>query len=113
MACSKGPSPALTAEEELQTFELMPGYEIQLVAHDPMIQDPIVMRFDEDGRMWVVEMRGFMPDIDGDGEDAPVGRVSIMFDQNEDGQMDSSTIFVDSLVLPRALAVVKGGCPGS
>jgi mono/diheme cytochrome c family protein len=109
LACSKGPSPALTSQEELNTFEIAEGFKIQLVAEEPMIQDPIVIRFDEDGRIWVVEMRGFMPTIDGDGEDAPVGRVSVLFDLNEDGVMDSSTVFVDSLVLPRALAVVKGG----
>ncbi len=109
LACSKGPSPALTPQEQLQTFEIDPSYRIQIVAHDPMIQDPIVIRFDEDGNMWVVEMRGFMPDIDGIGEDEPVGRVSVLFDLDHDGQMDSSTVFVDSLILPRALAIVEGG----
>ena len=108
-ACSKGPSPALSSQEELKTFEVAKGFKVQLVAEDPMIQDPIVIRFDQDGRIWVVEMRGFMPNIDGDGEDAAVGRVSVLFDLNQDGMMDSSTVFADSLVLPRALAVVKGG----
>ena len=108
-SCDKVPSPALTADEELATFEIAPGYKIELVASDPMIQDPIVIRFDEDGRLWVVEMRGFMTDIDGTNENAPVGRVSILFDRDQDGRMDSSKVFVDSLVLPRALAIVKGG----
>ena len=67
------------------------------------------MTFDEFGRLWVVEMRGFMPNIDGDGEDEKVGRISILLDSDNDGQMDSSVVFLDSLVLPRSIAIVKGG----
>jgi hypothetical protein len=85
------------------------GFNIELVASEPMVQEPVVIQFDEDGRLWVVEMRGFMPDIKGNGEALPTGRVSILFDQNTDGVMDSSIVFVDSLVLPRSLAVVKNG----
>ena len=108
-ACTNDPSPPLSPDEELSTFQIAPGYRIELAAFEPMVQDPVVIKFDEDGRLWVVEMRGFMPDIDGNGEDARTGRVSILFDNNQDGLMDSSTVFVDSLVLPRALAVVRGG----
>ncbi len=107
--CSHEPSPPLTPEGELATFQIAPGYAIELVASEPMVQDPVVIKFDEDGRLWVVEMRGFMPDIDGNGEEMPVGRVSILMDMNHDGKMDSATVFVDSLVLPRALAIVKRG----
>ncbi len=103
------PSPPLTPEHELSSFELAPGFRIELVASEPMVQDPVVIKFDEDGRLWVVEMRGFMPDIDGTGEELPVGRVSVLVDTNHDGLMDSSTVFAGSLVLPRALAIVKGG----
>jgi len=108
-SCSSRPSPPLTPADELQTFHLAPGFRIELVACEPMVQDPVAMTFDEDGRLWVVEMRGFMPNIDGDGEDDPVGRVSVLTDTDGDGQMDQSVIFLDSLVLPRAIAIVKGG----
>lgn len=103
------PSPARTPAEELATFELEPGLKIQLVAAEPMVQDPVVMTFDADGRLWVVEMRGFMPTMDGEGEKEPVGRVSVLEDKNGDGLMDHSTIFLDSLILPRAIALVPGG----
>ncbi|ADB39975.1 DUF7133 domain-containing protein [Spirosoma linguale] len=104
-----GPSPAHTPAEEQATFQLEPGLKIQLVASEPMVQDPVVITFDEDGRLWVVEMRGFMPNINGEGEDKPVGRISVLEDTNDDGQMDASTVYLDSLVMPRALALVKGG----
>ena len=103
------PSPARTPAQEAASFQLEPGFAIQLVAAEPMVQDPVVITFDEDGRLWVVEMRGFMPTIDGEGEDAPVGRISVLEDTDGDGQMDTSTVYLDSLVLPRALALVPGG----
>ncbi|MBC7923243.1 MAG: c-type cytochrome [Ferruginibacter sp.] len=105
----EGPSPARTPAEEWASFQVEPGLKIQLVAAEPMVQDPVVITFDEDGRLWVVEMRGFMPTMDGDGEQEPVGRVSVLEDTDGDGQMDISTVFLDSLVMPRAIALVAGG----
>ncbi len=103
------PSPARTPTEELASFKIEPGLKIQLVASEPMVQDPIVTTFDADGRLWVVEMRGFMTTIDGAGEKDRVGRISVLEDTNSDGLMDVSTIYLDSLVMPRALALVPGG----
>lgn len=105
----EGPSPPKTPEEELASIVAEPGMKVQLVAAEPMVQDPVVITFDEDGRLWVVEMRGFMPDIDGNGERERVGRVSVLTDTNNDGMMDSSIVYIDSLIMPRALAIVDGG----
>lgn len=102
-------SPIRTALEEMATFQVEPGFKVQLVASEPMIEDPILIQFDEDGRLWVVEMRGYMSDIDGSEEDLPIGRISVLEDENGDGQMDKSTIYLDSLVMPRALGFIKGG----
>ena len=104
-----GPSPVRTPADELASFQVEPGLKVQLVAAEPMVQDPVVITFDEDGRLWVVEMRGFMPTIDGEGENKPVGRVSVLEDKNGDGQMDASTVYIDNLIMPRALALVPGG----
>ena len=115
-ACSKkGPlpetddSPARSATEELETFQIEPGFKVQLVASEPLIEDPVLIQFDENGRLWVVEMRGYMSDIDGSEEDKPIGRISILEDENGDGEMDKSTIYLDNLVMPRALGLIKGG----
>ncbi len=111
LACT-GPkaSPPLSPGEALASFVLAdPALKIELVASEPLVQDPVAITFDEAGRLWVVEMLGFMQDIDGKGEEDPVGRVSILTDTDGDGQMDHSQLFLDSLVLPRAIAVVKGG----
>jgi putative membrane-bound dehydrogenase-like protein len=116
LGCSKeneggeeGPSPERSAAEELSTFQLEDGLRVELVASEPMVQDPVVIQFDPDGRLWVVEMRGFMPDVDGKGENEPVGRISILEDTDDDGLMDTSRIYIDSLVMPRALALIPGG----
>jgi glucose/arabinose dehydrogenase/mono/diheme cytochrome c family protein len=103
------PSPARTPAEELTTFQLEPGLKIQLVAAEPLVQSPVVMTFDEDGRLWVVEMRGFMTTIDGEDENKPTGRITVLEDTNGDGQMDVSKVYLDSLIMPRALALVPGG----
>ncbi len=102
-------SPARTASEELETFQIEPGFKVQLVASEPLIEDPVLIQFDEDGRLWVVEMRGYMTDIDGSEEDQPIGRISILEDVNGDGEMDKSTVYLDGLVMPRALGLTKGG----
>lgn len=104
------PAPVLSPEEELKTFQLADDFlTIELFASEPMVQDPVAMDFDADGRLWVVEMRGYMPDIDGRGEKEPVGRVSILADTDGDGRADRATVFLDKLVLPRAIKVCWGG----
>jgi mono/diheme cytochrome c family protein/glucose/arabinose dehydrogenase len=103
------PSPAKSPEEEWATFRIDPNFEVQLVAAEPLVQDPVALSFDADGRLWVVEMRGFMPDIDGKGEKEPSGRISVLEDEDGDGRMDKSTIYLDSLVMPRSLGLIRGG----
>jgi mono/diheme cytochrome c family protein len=104
------PAPVLPPEDALKTFQLADDFlTIELFASEPMVQDPVAMDFDADGRLWVVEMRGFMPDIDGRGENEPVGRVSILEDTNGDGRADKATVFLDKLILPRAIKVCWGG----
>lgn len=109
-SCKQPVSPALSPEEALQTFRLAdPDLSIELVASEPLVQDPVAIAFDEGGRLWVSEMLGFMQDIDGSGEEDKIGRISVLFDDDGDGRMDRRQTFLDSLVLPRALAVVDGG----
>ncbi len=110
-SCSKdmGPSPPKSPTQELSTFITAEDMDIELVASEPMVQEPVILKFDPQGRLWVVEMRGFMPNLEGEGEDDPVGRISVLEDLDGDGQMDKSTVFMDSLVLPRSIAFAEGG----
>ena len=103
------PAPALSPEAALKTFTLKDGFRIELVASEPMVEEPVALSFDERGRIWVVEMRGFMPNADGAGERDIPGRVSILEDTDGDGLADKKTVFLDNLVMPRAIACVRGG----
>ncbi len=102
-------SPVLSPEDALETFYLPPGYQIELVASEPMVEDPVAIDVDADGRMWVVEMRAYMPNVEGEGERVPRGRISVLEDEDGDGRMDKSTVFLDSLVLPRAVKALDRG----
>jgi mono/diheme cytochrome c family protein/glucose/arabinose dehydrogenase len=103
------PAPILVAEEAIKTLRVAPGFRVEIAAADPLVGDPVAMTFGPDGRLWVVEMRGYMPNADGTGEDAKVGTVAVLEDTDGDGRADKRTVFLDGLVLPRALALVGDG----
>ncbi len=102
-------SPVLDADEALARFRVAPGYRVELVAHEPLVVDPVAMDWDDEGRLYVVEMRGFMGDLAGGGEDRPIGRVVVLEDDDGDGRMDRSRVYAEDLVLPRAIAVLPEG----
>lgn len=102
-------APVLSGEEALASFRLPEGFRIELVAAEPLVRDPVAMEFDADGRLWVVEMPGYMPDLYDEGANAPIGRIVILEDRDSDGEMDRRTVFMDSLVLARAVKVLEEG----
>jgi mono/diheme cytochrome c family protein len=102
--------PALSPAAELKTFHMAPGYQVQLVASEPLVKDPIVAEFDGDGRLWVIEMQGYAVGQKMVNETEPVGDVVILEDTNHDGVYDKRTVFADKLVLPRALKILDHGC---
>jgi mono/diheme cytochrome c family protein len=102
-------SPVLSPEDAMKTFFMPPGYHLELVASEPMIEEPILIDWDPDGRLWVIEERGYMPDLPATNEREPIGRISVLEDTNGDGKMDKKTVFLDGLVLPRALKVLDRG----
>ena len=102
-------SPVLSAEEEKETLVLPPGYRVELVAKEPLVIDPIAIEFDPDGRLWVVEMPGFMSGPGGANTRDPINNVVVLEDRDGDRVMDTRTVFADKLVLPRALKVLDAG----
>ena len=85
---------------------MAPGYQVQLVASEPLVQDPILAEFDGDGRLWVVEMQGYAVGQKMVNMEEPVGDVAILEDTDGDGIYDKRTVFQDKLVLPRALKIL-------
>lgn len=103
------PPPVLSPAEEMKTFKVAPGFKVELVASEPMIETPIALSWDDQGRLYVCEMRGYMHDVDGTGEDQPLGRISRLEDTDGDGKMDKSTVFADQLVMPRTVMALGDG----
>jgi len=103
------PSPVLEPKDAIETIRLANGFRIELAASEPMIEDPITISFDEEGRLFVVEMRGFMLDIDRTREREPIGRISLLEDADQDGHFEKATVFVDGLILPRTVMTAYGG----
>ena len=102
-------SPVVSPGEAIKKMHLEEGFVVKLVAAEPLITAPVAMSFDKDGRIWVVQMNDYMPDTLGTGENQPTGKVVILSDKNNDGAMDEQKIFLDSLVLPRAICLIENG----
>jgi len=96
-------------EMSLDSYIVEDGFELSLVASEPHFSAPVTMDFDDKGRIWVVEMKGYMPNLEGIGEEEPNGRITILEDINGNGRVDHSKVFLDGLVLPRGIAHVYGG----
>lgn len=101
-----GPPPR-SPEESLRAIRLKKGFVAELIAQEPMVQDPIFIDWDEKGRMWVVEMADYPLGMDGQGK--PGGRIKILEDTNGDGVQDKVSLFLDGLQHPTGLAPWKNG----
>ncbi|MSU35895.1 MAG: c-type cytochrome [Pedosphaera sp.] len=103
------PAPVLSAEDQLKTFRLPPGFRAEIVASEPLVTTPVTLQFDHRGRLWVLEMNGYIQTPDGRNELEPAGNVVILEDTDGDGRMDRKTVFLDRLVMPRALMLAGDG----
>ncbi len=98
------PNPAaLSPEESIKAMHLPEGFSVELVAAEPLVQEPVAVVWDANGNMYVAEMRTYMQDIDATDENLPVSQVVKLEDTDGDGRMDKRIVFIDSLVLPRML----------
>ena len=95
------PVTRLDPAAQQKLFLLPPGYKIEPVLTDPLIEDPVGVTFDGNGRMYVLEMRSYMQDADGSNSRAPISRISRHEDTDGDGKYDKHTVFVDKMVMPR------------
>lgn len=100
--CRPPVSAPLSPEAGLRALRLRLGFKAELVAHEPLVQDPIFVDWDARGRMWVVEM-GDYPFHEYNGKTYS-GRVKILEDTNGDGIYDKATVFLDNLTYPTGLA---------
>ena len=93
----------LSIEEAHESIELPDGYSLELVLSEPHIEEPVACAWDGNGVLYVVEMRTYMQDADATGEQEPTSRISRHEDTDGDGEYDKHTVFIDDLLLPRAV----------
>jgi putative membrane-bound dehydrogenase-like protein len=98
---------ALSPAESLASIKVPADLELELVAAEPLVADPIDIAWDAAGRMWVVEMADYPNGIDGRGR--PGGRIRILESTKRDGRYDKSTLFVDNLSYPTSLLPWRNG----
>ena len=92
---------------QLENFELLPGYEVNLFAADPMLANPVHMVWDSRGRLWVACSWAYPQIKPGDVAN---DKIIILEDTDNDGVADKSTVFADGLYLPTGIELANGGC---
>jgi mono/diheme cytochrome c family protein/glucose/arabinose dehydrogenase len=93
----------------LSGYQLPEGFQAEVIAAEPQVIAPVAMDIDGAGRLWVAEMQTYMSNAAGTDEEVPQSRIVILEDTDGNGKMDHTQVFLDSLVLPRALCLAYGG----
>jgi putative membrane-bound dehydrogenase-like protein len=107
--------PPKSPEEAAKSFQLQHGFTLELVAAEPLVADPIDAAFDEQNRLYVVEMSDypFLPEQRvqkyKDQRAESWSRIRLLSDTNGDGQMDKSVVFADKLRWAQSVCCSKGG----
>src|SRR4051812_41006278 len=83
----------LAPDKAAESFRLEPGLKVELVAAEPMVVSPVALAFDERGRLFVAENRGY-PTGPGAGK-PPAGRIAMLEDTDGDGRMDRRSEFAE------------------
>ncbi len=99
----------LSPAEALAGFELEPGYRIELAAAEPLIRDPVAIAFDERGRLFVVESRGYPGPLEGEQSSATLGAIAVLEDSDGDGRFDKRIDFAGNLRYPNGVMPWDGG----
>ena len=96
----------LAPADALKSFETEPGLTVELVAAEPLVVDPVAFAWDERGRLFVAENRGY-PVGGPDGK--PVGVIALLEDTDGDGRPDRRTEFATGLTFPNGVMPWRGG----
>jgi len=99
-----GPKAKEPAESK-KCFRVRKGFEVQLVASEPQIQDPVAFAWGTDGKLWVAEMGDYPSGING----KPGGVVRWLEDTDGNGHYEKSTVFLDGLNFPNGVLAWGNG----
>src|SRR4051812_18500462 len=107
LAQTPAPQSPLTPEQALAAFHADPGLQVDLVAAEPVVGDPVALAFDDKGRMFVAENRGYPIGL-GEGKPA-AGIIALLEDVDGDGRFEKRTVFADGLTFPNGVLPWNGG----
>ena len=102
-----GQTKPLSAEASQKLIQLDGPYEVQLVASEPLILDPVEITWDAKGGMYVADMRDYP--YPKNPNDPPMSRIQQLFDDDGDGKMDRATTFADHVDHVQGLLPYNGG----
>lgn len=108
VAVRDGQERALSAEESMKLIQLDGPYEVQLVASEPLVLDPVECTWDEKGRMFVADMRDY-PLGPAKAGDPWLSRIQMLTDEDGDGRMDKAVTFADHVDHVQGLLPFDGG----
>jgi putative membrane-bound dehydrogenase-like protein len=89
---------SLSPAASLRATRARPGFQVELMAAEPLVEDPIAFAWGADGKLWVVEMGDYPLGVDGKGK--PGGIVKYLEDTKGTGKYDKATVFLDKLGFP-------------
>ncbi|QDV06180.1 FG-GAP repeat protein [Planctomycetes bacterium Poly30] len=96
----------LTPQEAVRAMTLPGGFQVDVLAAEPDLHQPIAFTFDERGRIWVLEAYAYpFKREEGEGED----KVIIFEDADGNGSYEKRTLFADGLNLVSGIEVGFGG----
>ncbi len=101
----RAPNAPRSAAEAVKAMTVPPGFQVEVVAAEPDIVNPVAMTFDERGRIWITESLEYPRRSPGPGRD----RVKVLEDTDGDGRIDKISVFAEGLNIPSGIAVGHGG----
>lgn len=121
----------LPPEQAIKQFKVSPDLAVDLIAAEPVVQQPVFLNFDERGRMWVVQYRQYptpaglkrvsrdkhyrsvydkVPLPPGHPDHVPgADKITIHEDSDGDGTFDEVKTFVEGLNVVTSVAQGRGG----
>jgi len=97
----------LAPQQALASLQIEAGLRVELAASEPRTASPVALAWDERGRMFVAENRGYP--VGPGSNQPPAGIIAMLEDTNGDGTYDQRTEFATGLTFPNGLMCWRGG----
>ncbi len=100
-------SPPLSPRDSMSVAHVREGFELQLIAAEPLVIDPVAIDWGADGKLWVAEMADYPSGMDNNGK--PGGRIRFLEDKDGDGRYETSTVLLRDIPFPTGVMAWGNG----